>query len=72
MLKGEYVVKLEIEPCTETDKGSYKLTVKNEKGEVTSSIIEITEIPDEEPAKKKLKVPIYKLLIILSGTPTNI
>lgn len=48
-------MKLELEPCSATDRGSYKLTVKNEKGEVTSNVIEVTELPDEEPAKKKQK-----------------
>lgn len=40
-----------MEPCSITDKGSYKLTVKNEKGEATSTNIEVTEIPEDEPVK---------------------
>lgn len=48
---GEYVVKLELDPCTAADKGSYKLTVKNEKGEVSSTNIEVTEVPDDDPVK---------------------
>ncbi|XP_065220483.1 twitchin isoform X27 [Planococcus citri] len=48
---GEYLIKLELEPCTTADKGSYKLTVKNEKGEVTSTNIELTEVPEEDAAK---------------------
>ena len=50
-MQGEYVIKLELEPCTAADKGSYKLTVKNEKGEVTSTNIEVTEVPEEDAAK---------------------
>ena len=40
-----------MEPCTIKDKGSYKLTVKNEKGEATSTNIEVTEIPEEDAPK---------------------
>lgn len=33
------------------DKGSYKLVAKNEKGEATSQLVEITEIPEEKGDK---------------------
>lgn len=45
-------MKLEIESVTQTDKGSYKLIAKNEKGEATSQTVEVTEIPEEEEVKK--------------------
>lgn len=45
-------MKLEIESVTVTDKGSYKLVAKNEKGEATSQTVEVTEIPEEEEVKK--------------------
>lgn len=50
--QGEFSVKLEIEPANPTDKGSYKLVAKNEKGEATSQTVEVTEIPEEEEVKK--------------------
>jgi ABC-type Na+ efflux pump permease subunit len=50
--QGEFSVKLEIESVTQTDKGSYKLVAKNEKGEATSQTVEVTEIPEEEEVKK--------------------
>lgn len=30
-----------------TDKGVYKLVARNEKGEATSQVVEVTEIPDQ-------------------------
>lgn len=39
--KGEYAVALEIEKPAAGDKGTYKLTCKNEKGEVTSQAIQV-------------------------------
>lgn len=30
-----------------TDKGMYKLVARNEKGEATSQVVEVTEIPDQ-------------------------
>jgi hypothetical protein len=50
--QGEFSVKLEIESVTQSDKGSYKLMAKNEKGEATSQTVEVTEIPEEEEVKK--------------------
>jgi len=40
-------VKLEIEQMSATDKGTYKLVARNEKGEATSQVVEVTEIPDQ-------------------------
>lgn len=51
---GEYAVKLEIGQIRETDRGSYKLVARNEKGEAVSQVVELSEIPEEEriaPAK---------------------
>lgn len=46
--QGEYAIKLEINPCTPNDKGAYKLVAKNEKGEATSSIIDVILPPTIE------------------------
>lgn len=61
---------LEMDPCTIRDKGSYKLTVKNEKGEATSTNIEVTEIPEEDAPKaptisRKLKSVVRMMCIDL-------
>ena len=48
-------MKLEIENVSQTDKGTYKLVAKNEKGEATSQTVEVTEIPEEEEVKKGKK-----------------
>jgi len=40
-------VKLEIEQMSATDKGTYKLVARNEKGEAMSQVVEVTEIPDQ-------------------------
>lgn len=50
---GEYAVKLEIKDVKETDKGSYKLVAKNEKGEATSQTVELTELPVDDEKKVK-------------------
>lgn len=39
---------MEIEGCTKTDKGTYKLVAKNDKGEATSQAVEVVDIPLEE------------------------
>lgn len=39
---------------SQTDKGSYKLVAKNEKGEATSQQVEITEIPEEKGEKPQI------------------
>lgn len=39
---------MEIEGCTKTDKGTYKLVAKNDKGEATSQAVEVVDIPQEE------------------------
>lgn len=46
--EGEYAVKLEISQVVETDKGSYKVIARNEKGEAVSQIVELQDLPDEE------------------------
>lgn len=50
---GEYAVKLEIKEVKETDKGSYKLVAKNDKGEATSQTVELTELPTDDEKKHK-------------------
>lgn len=51
--EGEYAVKLEIKDVKETDKGSYKLLAKNEKGEATSQVVELLELPTDDDKKTK-------------------
>lgn len=51
--EGEYAVKLEIAEVKETDKGSYKLIAKNDKGEATSQVVELLEIPVDDSKKTK-------------------
>ncbi len=57
---GEFAVKLEISEITDTDKGSYKMVAKNEKGEAISQIVELVDIPEEE--RKVVKPQIVKQL----------
>lgn len=45
--QGEFAVKLEIEQVSSSDKGTYKLVARNEKGEATSQVVEVTEIMEE-------------------------
>ena len=47
-MKGEYSVKFEIDEPTKSDEGSYKFVVQNEKGETTSELMEVKEIPAEK------------------------
>lgn len=49
--QGEFAIKLEISNITRTDKGSYKLVAKNEKGEAISQVVEVSDIPEEEGEK---------------------
>ena len=51
--KGEYMIQLEIEEPTEGDKGAYKMRAVNEKGEVTSEVIRLTEIFEDEEKKEE-------------------
>jgi hypothetical protein len=51
-LKGEYSVKFEITEPTKADEGNYKFVVQNEKGETTSDMMEVKEIPAEKGMMK--------------------
>lgn len=51
--EGEFAVKLEINQLKEEDKGAYKLVAQNEKGEATSQIVELNEIPPDEDKRVK-------------------
>lgn len=53
LLQGEFTVKLEISNVSQTDKGSYKLVAKNEKGEAMSQQVDI-EIPEEKGDKPQI------------------
>lgn len=49
---NEYAVQLEISQVTETDKGSYQMVAKNEKGEAVSQTVELKDIQDLEDDEK--------------------
>jgi hypothetical protein len=57
-------VKLEIEQMTVTDKGTYKLVARNEKGEATSQVVEVTEIPEEKGEKPKIVTGLKSIVSI--------
>lgn len=57
---GEFAVKLEISEIKDSDKGSYKMIAKNEKGEAISQVVELVDIPEEE--RKVVKPHIVKQL----------
>ena len=50
-------MKLEIENATESDRGQYHLVAKNEKGEVKSNSVTVTEVFEEEKKKPKGEPP---------------
>lgn len=56
--EGEFAVKLEISQVSDTDKGSYQLVAKNEKGEAVSQTVELVDIPtgdeDDKPSKPEI------------------
>lgn len=54
--EGEFNVKLEINEVQDTDKGSYKVVAKNEKGEAVSQVVQLTEIPEEEGKPTKPEI----------------
>lgn len=60
--EGEFTVKLEISQVNDSDKGSYKLVAKNERGEAMSQIVEITEIPEDDKKEKGVRPQISKKL----------
>jgi hypothetical protein len=49
--QGEYKIQLEISQASKEDKGSYKFVAKNEKGEASSQVVEVTEIPEDDKPK---------------------
>ena len=53
-MQGEYSVKFEIDEPTKSDEGSYKFVVQNEKGETTSELMEVKEIPAEKGELEEL------------------
>ena len=53
-----------------TDKGTYKLVARNDKGEATSQVVEVTEIPDQGEKPKivtglKSIVSIFNFLLVI-------
>lgn len=58
---GEFAVQLEITEVTDTDKGSYQMVAKNDKGEAVSQTVELVDIPemdDEKPVKPEIRKPL--------------
>lgn len=60
---GEFAVQLEISQVSDTDKGSYQLIAKNEKGEAVSQIVELVDIPTADEEEKAVKPIIVKKLV---------
>lgn len=60
--EGEFAVQLEISQVTDTDKGSYQLVAKNEKGEAVSQVVELKDIPEPEDEEKPVAPEIRKHL----------
>ena len=50
-------MKLEIENASESDRGQYHLVAKNEKGEVKTNSVAVTEVFEEEKKKPKGEAP---------------
>lgn len=50
--ENEFAVQLEISQINETDKGSYQVVAKNEKGEAVSQVVELKDIPEPEDDEK--------------------
>ena len=46
--QGEFAVKLEINEVSQSDRGTYKLLAKNQKGEAVSQTVVVRDIPEEE------------------------
>lgn len=61
-------MKLEIEQMSATDKGTYKLVARNEKGEAMSQVVEVTEIPEEKGEKPKIVTGLKSIVNIFIGT----
>lgn len=57
-------MKLEIEQMSATDKGTYKLVARNEKGEAMSQVVEVTEIPEEKGEKPKIVTGLKSIVSI--------
>ncbi|GFQ82950.1 hypothetical protein TNCT_309441, partial [Trichonephila clavata] len=55
--KGEFAVALEIDKPTGDDKGNYKMVAKNEKGEITSTAVQVDIEEEKKPEKKEEKKP---------------
>lgn len=60
--ENEYAVQLEISQVTDTDKGSYQMLAKNEKGEAVSQTVELVDIPEPEEEEKPTAPEIRKPL----------
>lgn len=60
--ENEYAVQLEISQVTDTDKGSYQMLAKNEKGEAVSQTVELVDIPEPEEEDKPSAPEIRKPL----------
>ena len=48
MKDGEYSVKFQINEPSKSDEGNYKFIMQNESGEITSSAVEVKDVPVEK------------------------
>lgn len=57
--ENEFAVQLEISQVNDSDKGSYQVVARNEKGEAVSQVVELKDIPepedDEKPAVPEIR-----------------
>lgn len=57
--ENEFAVQLEISQVNDSDKGSYQVVARNEKGEAVSQVVELKDIPepddDEKPPVPEIK-----------------
>lgn len=57
---------------SQVDKGSYKLVAKNEKGEATSQVVEISDIPEEKGDKPQIIKHLRSLVSLRKCLDLNI
>merc|ERR1712071_688717 len=53
--EGGFAVKLEINEVSQSDRGTYKLMAKNQKGQVVSQTVAVGDIPDDEEEEEQQK-----------------
>merc|ERR1712106_1033161 len=75
--EGSYKCQMEIMKMTKEDAGIYKMIAKNDKGETTSEVIELSadqieEKPLEKPAEKAAPAPVPEKKDSIKPTPPGI